>query len=497
VRSDAASVDIVDISRAEPPLRTLGRYSLYGAIGSGGMATVHLGRLAGAAGFSRVVAIKRMHPHLARDPAFVTMFTDEARVAARIRHPNVVQTLDVASVEGELFVVLEYVHGVSLSQMIRLLRSARETVPLGVALRIGCDVLQGLHGAHEAHNARGERLELVHRDVSPQNVLVGVDGVARVLDFGVAKALGRMQASAEGEIKGKVAYVAPEQLRGEIAGRTTDIYSAAVLIWEVLAGKQLFSGSTEATVLMAVLEGRIPSLRGLRRDVSPALEAVLLRGLSALPARRYQTAGEMADALERASPPANAREVAAWITHIAGRALEKRSALVAHVEAIESGAPLEGPLDIEHTPTGAVGTSNRRSRTALSSEIGANQTMTSRRAAIWAISAGLGGALAVGAALIARGPSSDAVAPEVSADARANAAAPSAPSVEPPSVAPVQVAEPRASATASPAATASAAAPPTATAASTARPKPKTPPANKPSAPAPSSERLEDLFGRN
>ncbi|MEJ7731718.1 MAG: serine/threonine-protein kinase [Polyangiaceae bacterium] len=329
-------------------------------MGSGGMATVHLARLAGAAGFTRTVAIKRMHPHLARDPQFVGMFTDEAKLAARIQHPNVVQTLDVVSFQDELFVVLEYVHGVSLSQLIRQARANDGGIPVGVALRVGVDVLHGLHAAHEARSERGEPLELVHRDVSPQNVIVGTDGTARVLDFGVAKALGRMQASTEGQIKGKVAYVSPEQLRGERVSRTSDIYSAGVMLWEVLAGRQLFQGATEATVLMAILEGKIPSLRSYCPDVPPLLEATLGRALSSNPSMRFATAAEMADALERSAPMASAREVGAWAEIVATKSLEKRAALLARVESSPCNVSLANVVELELTPGGGIRSCRRR-----------------------------------------------------------------------------------------------------------------------------------------
>src|SRR5688572_13695305 len=164
------------------------------------MATVHFGRLVGPVGFSRTVAIKRLHERLARDPDFVAMFLDEARLAARIRHPNVVPTFDVVAMEQELFLVMEYVQGDSLSRLMKVVRARNESVDPAFAVTIMTGVLHGLHAAHEATNERGEPLGIVHRDVSPQNVLVGVDGVPRVLDFGVAKAAGRAQTTKDGQL---------------------------------------------------------------------------------------------------------------------------------------------------------------------------------------------------------------------------------------------------------------------------------------------------------
>jgi serine/threonine-protein kinase len=192
--------------------RIVGRYVLYGEIASGGMATVHFGRLLGPAGFARPVAIKRLHAQFARDPDFVKMFFDEARLAARIAHPNVVPTLDVVAADGEVFLVMEYVRGASLAQLIRTVRRSGERVQPLICVGIVSGMLHGLHAAHEARNDRGERMDLVHRDVSPQNVLVGTDGVPRLLDFGVAKASGRLQTTRDGQLKGKLAYMAPEQV---------------------------------------------------------------------------------------------------------------------------------------------------------------------------------------------------------------------------------------------------------------------------------------------
>src|SRR6478736_1694730 len=177
------------------PSRVAGRYALYGEIAAGGMATVHIGRLLGPVGFARTVAIKRLHPHYAKDPEFVSMFLDEARLAARIRHPNVVPTLDVVALDGELFLVMEYVQGESFARLVREARRARLDVPPEVISAIVVGALNGLHAAHEATSERGEPLNIVHRDVTPQNILVGSDGVARLLDFGVAKAAGSLHAT--------------------------------------------------------------------------------------------------------------------------------------------------------------------------------------------------------------------------------------------------------------------------------------------------------------
>jgi serine/threonine-protein kinase len=225
--------------------RVVGRYVLHGEIASGGMATVHFGRLVGPAGFARPVAIKRLRPQFASDPEFVKMFLDEARLAARIAHPNVVPTLDVVDADDEVFLVMEYVQGVTLAQLARAAKRCGLPIPPSIAVAIVVGILQGLHAAHVARDDLGERLDLVHRDVSPQNALVGADGVTRLLDFGIAKASGRLQTTRDGQLKGKLSYMAPEQVRNEPTTPRTDIYAASVVLWELLTGQRLFYADSE------------------------------------------------------------------------------------------------------------------------------------------------------------------------------------------------------------------------------------------------------------
>jgi len=325
-------------SSAQLP-RVIGRYALYDRIAAGGMATVHLGRLLGPVGFARTVAIKRLHPHFAEDPEFVSMFLDEARLAARIRHPNVVPTLDVVAVEGELFLVMDYVQGESLSRLIRVAASRNGRMPPAMVATIMTGVLHGLHAAHEAKGERGEPLGIVHRDVSPQNVLVGTDGVARVLDFGVAKAAGRVQTTREGQLKGKLAYMAPEQIGGKVA-RTTDVYAASVVLWEALTGERLFVGESEAEVMKQVLKGRIVAPSQRAPDIPAALDAITMRGLDADPSKRFPTAGAMAVALEDCMPLVPASRIGKWVQWAAGEMLSQRSERIA---AIESDSAMRAP----------------------------------------------------------------------------------------------------------------------------------------------------------
>jgi serine/threonine protein kinase len=325
------------------PLRVLGRYALYEEIAAGGMATVHFGRLIGPVGFSRTVAIKRLHPQFAKDPEFVSMFLDEARLAARIRHPNVVPTLDVVAVEGELFLVMEYIEGESLARVIGAARHAGLRLPIAHAVAILAGTLYGLHAAHEATNERGEPLELVHRDVSPQNILVGTDGVPRVLDFGVAKAAGRLQTTREGQLKGKIAYMAPEQLQGGKIDRRVDVFAAGVVLWEALTGVRLFRGDSDVEVFGKVMQGSVTPPSSLVHDVPPALDAIVMRALSRAPDDRFESARTMARALERSVTPVPASDVADFVAGIAAASLAARAEKVALIEEssdVSNSAPM-------------------------------------------------------------------------------------------------------------------------------------------------------------
>jgi formylglycine-generating enzyme required for sulfatase activity len=295
------------------------------------MATIHLGRQLGAAGFVRTVAIKRLHEPFARDSDFVARFLDEARLVARARHANVVQTLDVVAENGELFVVMEYVHGVSLARGLSEARRRDAPPSIATVSAVFIDALCGLHAAHEARGEAGEALGILHREFSPHNVLVGVDGVAR-LDFGVAYARERLQSTGVGEPEGKRSYMAPEQLRGELVDRRADIYSAGVVLWEALTGSKLFEG-TGITIATRILEGSIPLPSERRLGISAELDQVVMRALARDPAARFATAAEMAMAVATAASPAPPAEVSAWISSTCPTALGARAASCAALEA--------------------------------------------------------------------------------------------------------------------------------------------------------------------
>jgi serine/threonine-protein kinase len=314
---------------------------------------VFLGRLFGDAGFERTVAIKKLHPHVAKDPEFVAMFVEEARLASRVQHPNVCNTLDVVNEHGELMLVLDYVHGESLARLLRTARAAGEHFPISVTVGVLVGVLDGLHAAHEAKSVQGTALDIVHRDVSPQNIMLGPDGVPRVLDFGIAKATHVTQTTRDGQLKGKISYMAPEQIRSQPLDRRADIYAAGVVLWELLTGER-FTPPDAAAAVHVMLERAHDPPSVLRTDVPPALDAVVMCALARDREERFATAREMANALELAVTPASARRIGEWARQIGGPAFDLSATRVADVEARGSPASnleVPGGPRISQVPT--------------------------------------------------------------------------------------------------------------------------------------------------
>lgn len=317
-------------------VRIVGRYALYGKLATGGMATVHFGRLLGPVGFSRTVAIKRLHPQYAKDPEFVAMFLDEARLAARIQHPNVVATLDVVALEEELLLVMDYIRGEAFSRLLRAARRKGIEPPVGFIAAIMSGMLHGLHAAHEVTDERGQPLRVVHRDVSPQNVLVGVDGVPRLLDFGVAKAGARVQVTKDGQVKGKLSYMSPEQLTSQPVDRRSDLFAAGVVLWEALTGKRLFLADDTQEIIHRIVDLPVPPPSLLNPNVPPIFDKIVARALEKDPNARYSTAREFAVALEHSVSFMNPREVGEWVEEIAGDVLEMREQALAELESYSS-----------------------------------------------------------------------------------------------------------------------------------------------------------------
>jgi serine/threonine-protein kinase len=313
-----------------PPLR-LGAYEPLLELASGGMATVYIARQIGAAGFERIVVVKRVHRHLLGNREFYDMFRDEARVASMVHHPNVVPVIDVVEVthpDRELFLVMDYVESCSLSTIRKAAHESAQRIPVPVVARILYDTLGGLHAAHTAVDMQGRALGIVHRDVSPQNIIVGVDGSSRLIDFGVAKASHRLTETKSGSVKGKYSYMAPEQARGQAVDRRTDIFAAGVVLHECLTDKRLFRGDNELDTVRRIMEAEIPVPSSVQPALPAALDAVALRALERPPEKRFQTAVEMMEALESAISLASHREVAAYLERVCGsRLTERREAL--------------------------------------------------------------------------------------------------------------------------------------------------------------------------
>ena len=340
-----AKVKLLDPSDTK---RRLDRYELIGELASGGMATVYLARLAGVGGFQRFVAIKRLHPHLAGEEEFIEMFLDEARLAAGIHHPHVVPILEVGQTENGYYLVMEYIEGDTLARIVARALSGGQGVPRSILLRILLDTLAGLHAAHELNDAHGQTVNLIHRDCSPQNVLVGVDGCSRITDFGVARATSRIASTRTDRVKGKLAYMSPEQAKGDgDIDRRSDLFAMGVILWEVLAGRRLFKADSERETMRRIMIEPIPRLSSILTDLHPALDDVCARALDRDPDRRFQTAAEMGDGLERAarvaataSPNevgvASPREVAGYVQAALGQDIaaqrESVRAWLAHSE---------------------------------------------------------------------------------------------------------------------------------------------------------------------
>ncbi len=279
--------------------RQLGRYEVLTQLASGGMAAVYVARAKGVAGFERLVAIKVLHPHLAYEEEFISMFLDEARLAARIRHPNVVPTLDISDTEGDgFFLVMEYIEGDHFGSVLGAAAKEGERLPTPIVCKVLIDALGGLGAAHELTDENGEPLKLVHRDISPHNVMVGVDGISRLTDFGVAKAEKRLTSTRAGQFKGKLAYMSPEQASSGFADQRSDLFSMGIMLWESLSGRRLFRGENNAATLTKILHEPIPAPSELWDDLAP-FDELLAKALHREPDERFQSADEFAAALEQ------------------------------------------------------------------------------------------------------------------------------------------------------------------------------------------------------
>lgn len=302
----------------------IGNYEPLIRLASGGMATLYVARHARAGGFERLVVIKRVHPHLLGNREFCDMFLDEARISSLIRHANVVPVIDVAEANGEIFLVLEYVESLSLAQLLAAAKVQGELLPPPVVSRIMSDALAGLHAAHEALDIREASMGIVHRDVSPHNILVDTHGISSIIDFGIAKAASRLSTTSTGQFKGKFRYMAPEQVKQQPLDRRADVFSAGVVLYEALTGRTLFRGENEGDTVLSVLVTEIPDPSSIAPGVSEQLDAVAHEALERRRDQRFDTAARFREALEAACPPSTTDEVAAIVARLGGDMLAQR-----------------------------------------------------------------------------------------------------------------------------------------------------------------------------
>lgn len=283
-------------NHAESP--RLGRYLVERLLGRGGMAEVYLGKVLGPAGFSKRVVIKRILPHLAEDESFVAMFLDEARLVASLEHPNIAQVFDFGEQSGTYFIAMEYVEGESLRAIIKYYKTQGEQVPVAPALAWMENVCEGLAYAHDLKDEQGNRQNIVHRDISPENILVSRSGIAKVVDFGIAKSAHNAQVTAAGKVRGKLSYVAPEQIAGATLDRRADIYSLGVTLYETLSGARAHQGANDLELMYRILHHEPTPLHELRTDIDPELSALVAKAMARDPRQRHQDMHELASELD-------------------------------------------------------------------------------------------------------------------------------------------------------------------------------------------------------
>src|SRR5262245_9384907 len=341
------------------PGRMLGKYQLVAEIARGGMGVVYLAMVQGPGGFSKLVVVKELKPELVEEPAFLTMFLDEARLAARLSHPNIVQTNEVGNDGDRYFMAMDYLDGRGLDQIRRRSKVAGFGLSVPMHLRVVCDMLAGLDYAHRLTDFDGSPLNIVHRDVSPQNVFVTFDGQVKLLDFGIAKAWDSMYETHAGVVKGKVSYMSPEQGRGRKVDARADVFSGGVMLWEALTGKRMREGKNDQEKLWALVANEIPRASEVKPWVPPELDEICARAMAWNRDERYASAGAMQQDLERylvaTGMNVTAREVGACVSELfrEDRA-NTNSVIEAHI-ARARGGPSREKLPIIDVASRAVG----------------------------------------------------------------------------------------------------------------------------------------------
>jgi eukaryotic-like serine/threonine-protein kinase len=352
----------------------LGRYRVVDEIGVGGMASVHLARMDGPGGFQKWVAIKRIHPHLVEDQTFIHMFLDEARIAARISHSNVATVFDLGEHEDTYWIAMEYLHGEPLREVMRRTEEITAPMPPEIACRVIADAAEGLHAAHELLGKNGEKLGLVHRDVTPHNLFVTYDGTTKVVDFGIAKFSSRMSSTRAGTLKGKLAYMSPEQVHGEGIDRRTDLFALGVVLWELTTGQRLFRMESDLDTLAKVQECNVPRPSTIVRGYPIDLEKIVMKALSKNRGERFKTAREFSRALQsllmRRGLFVASDEVAGYMKQIFDDRIKKREAHLRWAAEVTQTISIEGILSRPQPPIAnesSLGTFNSEVQAAPSS----------------------------------------------------------------------------------------------------------------------------------
>ena len=345
---------------ARHPSAKLGRYEVIKHLASGGMAEVLLARAAGIEGFERYVVIKRIHVERARDPHVVKMFCDEARLAASMHHHNIVQVHDIGQEKGEYFFAMEYVHGEDLRRLLTTVNRAGGTIPTAHVLTIITAAASALHYAHDHKSSNGTPYNIVHRDVSPANILVGYDGEVKVVDFGIAKASFRSAETQSGTLKGKISYMAPEQCLGAAVDRRSDVFALGIVLFELFTVRRLFKGSSDFLTMSAIVAGNTPAPSTFRPDTPPELEAIIMKALAHKPEDRYQSANELRIALEDYASTAGIRisttSLGEYLITLFGRRSEpwlvEDNEVEMEIADVDFDGPANNTSNSQRTPTG-------------------------------------------------------------------------------------------------------------------------------------------------
>jgi serine/threonine-protein kinase len=333
------------------PTSALGKYRLVAELGEGGMAHVYLAVVQGPGGFAKLQVVKRIRGELAEDPEFVTMFMEEARLAARLNHPNIVQTNEVGSDEGRLFIAMEYLDGQSFEAMLRRAAGKKEPIPLAYQLRVIIEALAGLQHAHDLADYDGTPLHVVHRDVSPHNVFVTYDGQIKLVDFGIAKAADGSLRTRTGVFKGKCAYMAVEQFDGAQVDRRADVFSVGAMLWQTATGRRLWRGLTDMQIYAKLGRGEIPSVLEQAPDADPRLAEITMKALAPRREDRYPTAAALAEALEALlearGERASARDVGRWVAeNFSDRRAQIRKAIELQLKGEPSDPTMSGEVPV-------------------------------------------------------------------------------------------------------------------------------------------------------